>query len=200
MPIKSMLTKTFFDRFAVWIILGTINFICVGCADGIRRSTCEDPINERHRGLQWLSSGSLGQHLAIDFVAHEGTEVRAIADGHIEKYYPDAGYYGGCDGTPGPVIITRHPGGSQGSYAVQYGHVKTNLNENDVFRAGEVIGTVINFIPCCDIDEGCPHLHFAIWDAATEHPLFGMGYGDPRSFVDPDWFFENDLCLPSADE
>jgi len=163
-------------------------------------STCKDPIDESHRGLQWLSLGPLGQHVAIDYVAPEGTEVRAIADGYIEHYYIDAGYYGGCDGTPGPVIITRHSGGTQGSYAVQYGHVMSNLSENDVIYAGEVIGRVINYIPCCDTQEGCPHLHFAIWDAPTQHPTSGMGYGEPRSFVNPDWFFENNLCLPGTDK
>jgi murein DD-endopeptidase MepM/ murein hydrolase activator NlpD len=161
---------------------------------------CEDPIDESHRGLQWLSSGPLGQHLAIDFVAPAGTEVRAIADGHVERYYTKSKYYGGCDGTPGPVLITRHLGGSNGSYCVQYGHVVSHLKEGDLIYAGEVIGKVINYVPCCDKPEGCPHLHFAIWDSPTEHPTSGMGYGKPRSFVDPDWFFKNNLCNPAKEK
>jgi len=155
---------------------------------------CEDPIDEDHRGLQWHSSGPLGRHLAIDFVADEGTEVRAIANGHIEHNYQNMRYYGGCDGTPGPVLITRHSGGTNGSFAVQYGHVMSDLTDNEPIVAGQVIGTVIDYIPCCNSPSGCPHLHFAIWDAPTEHPTSGMGYGTTRSFVDPDWFFRNNLC------
>jgi len=161
---------------------------------------CEDPIDENHLGLQWLTSGLLGQHLAIDFVAPAGTEVRAIADGHMEHNYPNMRYYGGCDGTRGPVLITRYSGGSNGSYAVQYGHVVSNLKENDLIFAGDVIGKVINYVPCCDTPEGCPHLHFAIWNAPSEHPTSGMGYGKPRSFVNPVWFFENNLCTAGTAE
>ncbi|MFC2171359.1 hypothetical protein ACFLU6_01855 [Acidobacteriota bacterium] len=72
------------------------------CTTNRKESICKDPIDEDHRGLQWLSKGPLGQHLAIDFVADTGTEVRAIADGYIEHNYPNLGFYGGCDGTPGP--------------------------------------------------------------------------------------------------
>ena len=107
------------------------------------------------------------------------------------------GYYGGCDGTPGPVLITRHPGGTHGTFTVQYGHVSSDLNDGESISAGQVIGRVINDLPCCDTPEGCPHLHFGIWDAPTEHPTSGMGYGPPRSFVDPDWFFEGNLCIPA---
>ena len=184
----------------ICIILGILIFYYAGCADKKTESLCEDPIDENHLGLQWLSSGPLGQHLAIDYVAPEGTEVRAIADGYIEHNYQGMGYYGGCDGTPGPVLITRHSGGSYGSYAVQYGHVMSDLKENDVINAGDVIGEVINYIPCCDSQKGCPHLHFAIWDAPTEHPTSGMGYGEPRSFVNPNWFFENNLCIPGTEK
>ena len=176
------------------LLWATIMLFNAGCAQNEAESTCFDPIDETHRGLQWLSSAPLGQHLAIDFVVPEGTEVRAIADGHIEHNYQKMGYYGGCDGKPGPVIITRHPGGSTGTYAVQYGHVISNRAENEIIFAGEVIGTVINYRPCCDSPKGCPHLHFAIWDAPGEHPTAGMGYGHPRHFVDPDWFFKNNLC------
>ena len=102
------------------------------------------------------------------------------------------------DGTPGPVLITRHSGGTNGSFAVQYGHVMSNLKDDELIFAGDVIGKVINYIPCCDTSEGCPHLHFAIWDSPTEHPISGMGYGTPRSFVNPDWFFENNLCSPAG--
>jgi len=161
-------------------------------------SSCTDPIDEDHRGLQWLSTGPLGQHLAIDFVADSGTVVRAIADGHVEHDYPDLGYYGGCDGTPGPVLITRHPGGTHGTFAVQYGHVTSDLNDGDSISAGQVIGRVVNYVPCCDSPEGCPHLHFAIWDAPSEHPTSGMGYGPPRSFADPDRFFESNQCRAPA--
>ncbi len=183
-------------RLIVFILLW-IPFIIFNskCTDNKIESMCKDPIDESHRGLQWLSSGPLGQHLAIDFVAPEGSEVRAIADGYIEHNYPNMRYYGGCDGTPGPVLITRHSGGRNGSYAVQYGHVMSNLKDNELISAGDVIGKVINYIPCCDTSKGCPHLHFAIWDAPTEHPTSGMGYGNPRSFVNPDWFFENNLCV-----
>ncbi len=171
-----------------------------GCADNKVESMCEDPIDESHLGLQWLSSGSLGQHLAIDFVAPVGTEVRAIADGHMEHNYTNMRYYGGCDGTRGPVLITRHSGGSHGSYAVQYGHVVSNLKESDLIFAGDVIGNIINYVPCCDTPEGCPHLHFAIWDAPSEHPTSGMGYGKPRNFVNPVWFFEKNLCTAGTAE
>jgi len=64
--------------------------------------------------------------------------------------YLDASYYSGCDGKPGPVLITRHSGGSHGSYAVQYGHVMSDLQKNDEIFAGQVIGKVINYKPCCD--------------------------------------------------
>ncbi len=176
----------------------TIILLLSGCTDRWEDSKCKDPIDENHRGLLWLSSGPLGQHLAIDFVAPEGTEVRAIADGHVEHYYPSMAYYGGCDGTPGPVLITRHAGGTKGSFAVQYGHVMTHLKDNESIFAGDVIGTGINYIPCCDTSEGCPHLHFAIWDSNTEHPISGMGFSPPRSFVETDWFFKNNLCTPCA--
>jgi len=197
----SVITKKSNKHLMVYIFLW-IPFIIFnsGCTDDKIESMCEDPIDERHLGLQWLSSGPLGQHLAIDFVAPAGTEVRAIADGHIEHNYPNMAYYGGCDGTPGPVLITRHSGGSHGSYAVQYGHVMSNLEEKDLILAGDVIGKVVNYIPCCDTPEACPHLHFAIWDAPTEHPTSGMGYGEPRSFVNPAWFFENNLCIPGTVE
>jgi murein DD-endopeptidase MepM/ murein hydrolase activator NlpD len=186
---------------AVWmmLVLSWMSCLPFGCTDGQRKSACRDPIDEKHRGLQWLSRGPLGQHLAIDFVADEGTEVRAIADGRVEHNYREMGDYGGCDGTPGPVLITRHSGGTNTSFAVQYGHVASHLEDGESISAGDVIGRVIDYIPCCDSPEGCPHLHFAIWDAPTEHPTSGMGYGTPRSFVDPDWFFENDLCLPAGE-
>ncbi len=87
------------------------------CSRGQIESVCLDPIDERHPGLQWLSSGPLGQHLAIDFVVAEGTPVTAIADGHVEHNYPSLGAYGGCDGTAGPVLITRHPGWGMGRLA-----------------------------------------------------------------------------------
>lgn len=170
--------------------------LVAGCSADKTEGVCADPIDERHLGLQWFSTGPLGQHLAIDYMAPEGTVVRAISDGHIEHNYQDAGYYGGCDGTLGPVLITRHLGGTHGSYAVQYGHVISDLQENDEILAGQVIGKVINYKPCCDSQKGCPHLHFAIWDSPTEHPTSGMGYGDPRSFVNPEWFFQSNLCVP----
>jgi len=53
---------------------------------------CEDPIDESHLGLQWFSKGLLGQHLAIG-LAPAGTEVRAIADGHMEHNYANMRYY-----------------------------------------------------------------------------------------------------------
>jgi len=197
----SIITKKSKKRLIIYIFLW-ISFILFisGCADNKVESMCEDPIEESNLGLQWFSKGLLGQHLAIDFEAPAGTEVRAIADGHMEHNYTKMRYYGGCDGKPGPVLITRHSGGSNGSYAVQYGHVISNLKENDLIFAGDVIGKVINYIPCCDFPEGCPHLHFAIWDAPTEHPTSGMGYGKPRSFVNPVWFFENNLCTAGTVE
>ncbi len=160
-------------------------------------SACVDPIDEKHRGLQWLDRAPLGQHLAIDFVSDEGDEVRAIADGEVWHYHPRLGYYGGCDGTAGPVLITRHRGGSHGWYSVQYGHVRSSLRRGDAVKAGQVLGEVIEYKPCCDTPAGCPHLHFAIWDSPSEQPSSGMGYGAPRSFVNPDWFFEKKLCAPS---
>lgn len=48
----------------LWIPLIIFNSTC---ADNKIESMCEDPIEESHLGLQWLSSGLLGQHLAIDF-------------------------------------------------------------------------------------------------------------------------------------
>ncbi|MCP4683521.1 MAG: M23 family metallopeptidase [Desulfobacterales bacterium] len=187
-------------RWTLFLIVSLASgLFCTNCSEKMPESTCANPIDARHRGLQWLSSGPLGQHLAIDFVAPEGTEVRAIADGRIEHNYQRMGYYGGCDGTEGPVLITRHPGGSNGSYAVQYGHVLSDLDEDEPIYAGEVIGTVINYIPCCDTPKGCPHVHFAIWDSPTEHPTSGMGYGPPRHFADPDWFFKNNLCNPAME-
>ena len=166
-----------------------------GCGDHDVPSTCLDPIDERHRGLEWLSTGLMGQHLAIDMVADEGTPVWAIADGRIEHNYPSMGAYGGCDGTPGPVVITRHPGGTHGSFAAQYGHVFSPLRDGDSISAGDLIGRVIDYVPCCDSPQGCPHLHFAIWDSPMEHPTSGMGYGAPRAFVNPDRFFEANHCV-----
>jgi murein DD-endopeptidase MepM/ murein hydrolase activator NlpD len=176
----------------LWVCLGT-----AGCRGGRIESTCADPVDERHRGLQWLSTGPLGQHLAVDFVVAKGTPVRAIADGHVERSDASVGTYGGCDGTPGPVVITRHSGGTHGSFAVQYGHVSSDLKDGDPVSAGDVIGAVADYLPCCDSPKSCPHLHFAVWDAPTEHPTSGMGYGPPRSFVDPDWFFRKNLCTAS---
>ena len=64
----SIITKKSKKRLMVYIFLW-IPFILFisGCADNKVESICEDPIDESHLGLQWLSSGSLGQHLAIDF-------------------------------------------------------------------------------------------------------------------------------------
>lgn len=196
---NTMKTEGTKKRFVIfilpWLLVISFNF---SCTESNIEGMCADPIDENHRGLQWLSMGPLGRHLAIDFVAPEGTEVRAIADGYVEHNYRNVRFYGGCDGTPGPVLITRHSGGSHGSYAVQYGHVRSDLKEKDRITAGQVIGKVINYKPCCDSPKGCPHLHFAIWDSPTPHPTFGMGYGEPRSFVNPDWFFKNRLCTPVA--
>jgi len=61
-----------------------------------------------------------------------------------------------------------------------------------LFLTGMAMVAIIFFF------SGCPHLHFAIWDSNTEHPPSGMGYDTPRSFVDPDWFFKNNLCILCA--
>ncbi len=89
-----MITKKSKKRLMVYIFLW-IQFIIFNstCADNIVESMCADPIEESHLGLQWFSKGLLGQHLAIDFVAPAGTEVRAIADGHMEHNYANMRYY-----------------------------------------------------------------------------------------------------------
>ena len=127
-----------------------------------------------------LSSGPLGQHLAIDFVADEGAEVRVIADGRIEHNYLKMGHYGGCDGTPGPVLITRYPGDTHGSYAVQYGHVLSALRDGELIMAGDVVGEVINYIPCCDTPKGCPHLHLPY---GRRNTCSAGGVGSPRTGI-----------------
>ncbi len=132
---------------------------------------------------EWFGDGT--NHLAKDYPAFVGNSVRAIADGKIHKIYPSIGGFGGDNPSKnGPALIIEHKKSSGNSFFALYGHMAPNsgLSEGQFVTGNDVIGTVTDYV---DAGRSWPHLHFGVWDAESNFPTTGLGYGSVRSFVNP---------------
>ena len=140
-----------------------------------------------------LITGTFGElrsnhfHGGLDFRAPVGTPVRAVGDGFISRVVVSPGGFG-------QAVYVHHPDGKRSVYGhlevlapaikdtirkLQYATESFALDfrpDSTAFpvKAGEVIGGVGNR----GYSFG-PHLHFEIWDAATESQLNPLSLGFP---------------------
>ena len=138
-----------------------------------------------------LITGTFGElrgnhfHGGLDFRGKVGTPVRAVADGYISRVLVSGGGFG-------QAIYVTHPGGRRTVYghlevlapelrdtvrSLQYARESFPLDfypDSLAFpvRAGQVIGGVGNR----GYSFG-PHLHFEVWDTATESQLNPLRLG-----------------------
>jgi murein DD-endopeptidase MepM/ murein hydrolase activator NlpD len=161
--------------------------------------------------------GKNGNHLAKDYPAFVGDNVISIADGKVEHIYKSIGGFGGfydktkqcynknSHSTNGPAIVVKYKKDNGQFFYALYGHVQAvdTLQEGDYVRKGETLGTVQHYYVLgwnnkekvkCEYDDW-PHLHFGIWDYATDFPNTQLGYGEDRHFVNPENFLQNNKYI-----
>lgn len=91
------------------------------------------------------------RHDAIDIMAPRGTQVRAAADGLIEKLF--------WSGDGGRTLYQRARGGRLLYYYAHLDGYAPGLHEQQVVRRGDVLGVVGS---TGNADPSAPHLHFAV--------------------------------------
>lgn len=155
---------------------------------------CSDDTSRRY--YTWLTlveqpDGTFKTHLAHDYNAPAGTEVKAIADGVVyDALLKVSGF--GSEGKPGPLIWIKHRLTDGKYFYALYGHVEPALGikKNIKVEAGQVIGKIIKYLDA-KTKKDTSHLHFGIWNSETEPPPAQLGYGPIRSFTDPVEFLKN---------
>lgn len=91
------------------------------------------------------------RHDAIDIMAPRGTEVRAVADGRIEKLF--------WSGDGGRTLYQRAPGGRLIYYYAHLDGYAPGIREGQGVRRGALLGYVGS---TGNADPSAPHLHFAV--------------------------------------
>lgn len=141
--------------------------------------------------------GDSTNHLAKDYPAFVGDNVLAISRGQVVKILTNSTGFGGSNPSqPGGAIVMLHTKANGNNFFALYGHVNATagLNVDDVVEKGQVIGTVGNYFVGTDSGvQNWSHLHFGIWDAQDNFPTSQLGYGEDRSFVNPELFLNTTL-------
>jgi len=123
-----------------WTIIVTICLFLVGYmsiqqyADSFQKPvTGINPTINKHSSLVGLGPYAYGYHLGQDFIAKEGTEVRACAAGHIIRYKSNPKGYGEL------YICIKHYFSSPVDIGVKYLDHKTNKIVSKEYQTSEVI-------------------------------------------------------------
>ena len=168
-------------------LMATISLFCRSSSGQERNfiQPCPDAGGYR----SWLG-GPNKNHLAHDYNAPEGTKVKAISDGTVwEKYTNISGF--GSEGKPGPAIWIKHLLANGKYFYALYGHVEptSEVQKGIKIKGGQIIGTIIMYLDK-ETKGNLSHLHFGIWNSASDPPRDKLGYGSVRYFTDPIRFLE----------
>jgi len=101
------------------------------------------------------------RHDAIDIMAARGTEVRAAADGRIEKLF--------WSGDGGRTLYQRAPGGRLIYYYAHLDGYAPGIREGQGVRRGTLLGYVGS---TGNADPSAPHLHFAVHVMRPSDPWY----------------------------
>jgi len=168
-------------------LLATISLFCRS-SFGQERNFIQ-PCDDAGGYYSWLG-GPNKNHLAHDYNAPEGTKVKAISDGIVwEKYTDISGF--GSEGKQGPAIWIKHRLDNGKYFYALYGHVEStsDVRKGIKVKDGQIIGTIIRYLDK-ETKTDISHLHFGIWNSASDPPRDKLGYGPIRYFTDPIRFLE----------
>jgi murein DD-endopeptidase MepM/ murein hydrolase activator NlpD len=118
-------------------------------------------------------SGGTRTHMGVDLAAPEGTPVRSVARGTVERVERDEN-----SGRAGRYLRIVHPGGIVSRY-VHMDEVRADLGPGSTVEAGETIGTVGR----TGVRHSGTHLHFTL--SRREG-----GPGTSESYIDPESWLE----------
>lgn len=150
-----------------------------------------------------------GIHLGKDMGCNIGSEVYAVCDGVVIESGQFNGYGSLNPSTKGGVVFIKHIDKNNKTFIAQYGHIKINVKIQDRVKAGDVIGTIADFM---NNGDSLPHLHFGVYPGENTPPA-PWGYkkninltrgkkleeGDPllSGWVDPLTYLDNNAALKS---
>jgi murein DD-endopeptidase MepM/ murein hydrolase activator NlpD len=138
----------------------------------------EHPYPKRGRLSFGFQRTETHTHQGVDLVAPEGTIVRSVADGVVERVndrMPSTAPFHGY----GRVVIVRHADGLRSLYAHLH---DVRVAVGQLLRQGEPVGTV----GTSDVENSGAHLHFEVF-RGSYHPSIES--------IDPGAFF-----FPKAEE
>jgi hypothetical protein len=152
-------------------------------------------------------------HLGTDYSAAEGTTIRAVTNGIVEKASMFVGNYAGdTPAVDGGAIVIKHRRSNGNVFYALYGHVKNiQVAVGDRVSAGNRIGDVGPYI---SNGTSLPHLHFGINSGLPSYSGYTpyadcadyLGFVDPEAFltnnspwIDPEFHGAGSLISPSLD-
>lgn len=133
-------------------------------------------------------------HRGLDLMNVIGTPVFSVSDGVVERYVPSGGGLGGCPyAAKGQMLVITFTKSDGTHLNFAYLHIRdvpSALKSAGVaVHAGDVVGEIANFDPCCDGEGACPHLHFGVW-VGDNFPDQGWGrtakqlqWDDPEKYL-----------------
>jgi len=151
------------------------------------------PVNIDKKGFRgWAFKLGKLYHTGYDFNCGLGAIVLSVAPGTVLFSSQIVTGFGGYPNIPGGVLIIRHYDKKGSTFIGFYGHVESDMIEDENVIRGQKLGHVHQYISA---GLELPHLHYGIneFNAIPESPWGYVSNLAKYGWVDPIKFHKNNL-------